>query len=88
MTSTKKAVAPKKTKAKAAKEPKPRKEKTPREALVVFAFRLTATERDQIHKAAGPGKATRLVKGAALAAANADPQAFEELVSQAKANLK
>ncbi len=88
MTSTKKAAAPKKTKAKAAKESKPRKEKTPREPLVVFAFRLAAAERDLIHKAAGPGKATRLVKGATLAAATGNTKAFEELTTQAKTNLK
>ncbi len=88
MTSTKKAATPKKAKAKAAKEPKPKKVKTPKEPLVVFAFRLTATERDQIHKAAGPGKATRLVKGAALAAAAGNTKAFEELTTQAKTNRK
>lgn len=60
----------KKTKAKGAKEPKPKKVKVPKEALVVFAFRLSETDRDLIHKAAGPGKATKFVLAAALAAAN------------------
>jgi len=63
------------------KEPKPKKIKTANEPLVVFAFRLTAAERDQIHKAAGPGKATRLVRGAALAAANGNTKAFETLIA-------
>ncbi len=55
---------------KAAKEPK--KDKVPKPALVVFAFRLSAADRDLIHKAAGPGKATQFVLSAALAAANQD----------------
>lgn len=59
----------KKAEAKAVKEPKPKKEKTPREPLVVFAFRLSEADRDAIHKAAGPGKATKFVLSAALAAA-------------------
>lgn len=90
MTPTKEApapAAPKKTKAKAAKvpkEPKPKKEKGPKEPLVVFAFRLASAERDLIHKAAGPGKATRFVKGAALAAANGDVKAFETLIANSK----
>ena len=54
-------------KAKAAKEPK--REKAPKEPLVVFAFRLSEADRDLIHKAAGPGKATKFVLSAALAAA-------------------
>ena len=70
------------------KKTKPKKVKTPKEPLVVFAFRLAAAERDLIHKAAGPGKATRLVKGAALAAATGNTKAFEELTTQAKTNLK
>jgi len=75
-------------KAKAVKEPKPKKERAPKEPQVVFAFRLTEAQRDQIHKAAGPGKATRFVRSAALAAASGDRPAFEELLAQAKANLK
>src|SRR5256712_5530098 len=70
------------------KEPKPKKEKAPKEPLVVFAFRLTETDRDLIHKAAGPAKATKFVRAAALAAANQDSKAFEELTTQAKSNLK
>ncbi len=80
------AKAPKK--AKAAKGPKPKKEKTPKKPVVVFAFRLSEADRDLIHKAAGPAKATKFVRSAALAAANADLKAFEALVSQAKANQK
>jgi len=77
-----KAARPKKT----AKEPKAKRE--PIQDACVFAFRLSTTDRDLIHRAAGSGKATRFVRGAALAAANGDTKAFEELIGQAKANLK
>jgi uncharacterized protein (DUF1778 family) len=56
-------------KPKGAKAPKAKKEKAPKEPLVVFAFRLSEADRDSIHKAAGPGKATKFVLAAALAAA-------------------
>ncbi len=75
-------------KAKEPKEPKPKKEKAPKEPQVVFAFRLTEAQRDAIHKAAGPGKATRFVLNAALAAASSDRSAFEELLAATKANQK
>ena len=71
-----------------AKAAKPKKEKAPREPQVVFAFRLSEADRDLIHKAAGPAKATRFVRAAALATANGNDKAFEALVAQAKANLK
>lgn len=74
--------------AKVAKDPTLKKEKAQKADLVVFAFRLPATDRDLIHKAAGPGKATKFVLAAALAAASADSKVFEELTAQAKANLK
>ncbi len=66
-----------------AKAAKPKKEN-----LVVFAFRLSEADRDAIHKAAGPGKATRFVLAAALAAAQGDHTDFQKLVDQANANLK
>ena len=69
-------------KARAAKDPKPKKEKEPKEPQVVFAFRLTKAQRDRIHKAAGPGKATRFVRAAALAAADADRSAFDQLLKK------
>jgi len=83
-----KAPKPETKKAKAVKEVKPKKEKTAKEPQVVFAFRLTEAQRDAIHKAAGPGKATRFVRSAALAAASGDRAGFEELLTAAKANLK
>jgi len=56
-------------KAKAAKEVKAKPEKAPRPDLVIFAFRLTKEQRDTIHAAAGPAKASQFVLNAALAAA-------------------
>jgi hypothetical protein len=71
------------------KTTKPAREKSGSGAeAVVFAFRLTPVERDLLHRAAGPAKASRFVLGAALAAANADTKAFNTLVEQAKTNLK
>ena len=77
------------TKVKAAKEAKPKKEKpAPHEPLCIFAFRLTEADRETIHKAAGPARASKFVLAAALAAANGDTRAFETLVTQAKVNTK
>lgn len=79
-------------KGRATKKPRKRAAKSvgkaPREPQVVFAFRLTKAERDRIHEAAGPGKATRFVRAAALAAAEGDSKGFQALAAQAKANLK
>ena len=69
----------KKTKAapKVVKEPKREKVENP----VVFAFRLTQTERTKIHDAAGGGKASQFVLAAALAAANGDVDAFKKVIA-------
>lgn len=40
----------------------PREKREKQEDLVVFAFRLTEAERDAIHAAAGPGKASQYVR--------------------------
>ena len=58
------------------------------QGLVVFAFRLTRAERDLIHKAAGAAKASQLVKGAALAAATKDVDAFRAIITEAEAAKK
>ncbi len=68
----------------AAKEGAPKKEKAPKEPQVVFAFRLSEAQREMIHKAAGPGKATKFALSAALAAATGDRTAFEELVKSSQ----
>jgi len=49
--------------------------KAPREDLCVFAFRLTETERDAIHKAAGPAKASKFARSLLVAAATKDEAA-------------
>ncbi|MGH9868605.1 MAG: hypothetical protein ACREAA_10650 [Candidatus Polarisedimenticolia bacterium] len=97
------AVAPVKSKGKSkkaappktvAKREKPAIERTPRVReqfdgeVVVFAFRLGSNDRDRIHAAAGPAGATKFVRAAALAAAGGDRDAFDTLVTQARANLK
>jgi|GEM_PF-4146850 len=70
------------------KEAKTKKEKSPAEPQVVFAFRLSEPDRDRIHAASGPGGATQFVRTAALAAANGDAAAFESLVARAKSHLR
>ena len=52
------------------------------DGMVVFAFRLTRAERDLIHATAGSAKASRFVKGAALAAAARDRDAFKALIAE------
>lgn len=69
-TATKKAAAKVAKPTKPAPTPKP--EKQPKEELCVFAIRLTLPERDAIHAAAGPGKASRFIRALAVAAANRD----------------
>ncbi len=60
-----------------------RKPKAAKEDLVVFAFRLTAAERNAIHKTAGPRNATRLVRQVAVAFAHKDEGAFRDAVKKA-----
>ena len=52
------------------------------EELVVFAFRLTRAERDLIHAAAGSARASRFVRGLAVAAARGDVPTIEALVAE------
>jgi hypothetical protein len=54
--------------------------KAARDDLCVFAFRLTAEERDAIHKAAGPGKASKFARGLLVAAARNDDVALKAIV--------
>ncbi len=51
-----------------------------KEDLVVFAMRLTTAERDAIHAAAGPGKASKFVRQVAIAAARGDVDAVQRLI--------
>jgi hypothetical protein len=70
-----------------AKEPKEPKVKEPKENLVVFAFRLRAEERDAIHAAAGPAKASKYVRALTLAASRGDEKTVLEIVKAVKEHL-
>ncbi len=48
--------------------------------LVVFAFRLTRAERDLIHQAAGPAKASKLARTLLVAAAQSDAAAVKKVM--------
>ncbi|MCK4415286.1 MAG: hypothetical protein KAY32_17265 [Candidatus Eisenbacteria sp.] len=61
----------------ASEEPK----KASRDGLCVFAFRLTRDERDAIHKAAGPAKASRFARTLLVAAANDDLAAVKAIMA-------
>jgi len=82
-TETKAADAPVETKpsGRKAKAPKAPKEKPPQDDKVVFAFRLTEAERAQIHKAAGPAKASRFVRALVTAASRGDVKAVTDIVA-------
>ena len=54
------------------------------EELVVFAFRLTPEERDLIHDAAGPARASRFVRAVAIAAARRDGAALKAILAEAQ----
>jgi len=69
-------------------ESKSKKEKATEQDLAVFVFRLPAADRDVQSQAAGPGEATKVARGAILAAANGDTKIFQRLSARAKANLK
>ena len=49
--------------------------------LVVFAFRLTREERDVIHAATGPSKASKFVRSLAVAGARRDEDAIKEILA-------
>jgi hypothetical protein len=87
---TKKTAATPKTRkpAKVVAEPVAQEERTkaPRKDLCVFAFRLTSEERDAIHKAAGPAKASKFVRTLAVAAARNDEAAVKAIMKAVQAN--
>lgn len=58
------------------------KTKAPREELCVFAFRLTEAERDAIHKAAGPAKASKFARSLLVAAATKDEAAVRAIMKE------
>ncbi len=61
------------------------KTKAPREDLCVFAFRLTEAERDAIHKAAGPAKASKFARNLLVAAATKDEAAVRAIMKEIQA---
>ena len=56
----------------------------PKEDLVVFAFRLTTDERELIHRAAGPARASRFVRALVIAAACEDRKALDTLIDNVR----
>ncbi len=54
----------------------------PREELCVFAFRLTEAERDAIHKAAGPAKASKFARSLLVAAATKDEAGIRAIMKE------
>ncbi len=56
------------------------KTKAPRAELCVFAFRLTAEERDAIHRAAGSAKASKFARTLLVAAARQDETAVKAIL--------
>ena len=75
--------AAKRTKAGATNEGTPKTSEA-REELVVFAFRLTEAERDAIHKAAGPAKASKFARTLLAAAARNDVGAVKAIMEATK----
>ena len=71
-----------KSKKPVAKKTETKTEKKPREELCVFAFRLTAEERVAIHKAAGPGKASKFARNILVAAARNDMVAVKAIMKE------
>ncbi|MCK4414432.1 MAG: hypothetical protein KAY32_12895 [Candidatus Eisenbacteria sp.] len=64
----------------ASEEPK----KASRDGLCVFALRLTREEREAIHKAAGPAKASKFARTLLVAAARNDAAAVKAIMKAAK----
>ena len=52
--------------------------------LCTFAIRITPAERDAIHKAAGPRRATRFVRELAIAAAHGDSKGIQRVLKEAR----
>ena len=65
----------------------PKEKREPEEDLVVFAFRLSSEERELIHRAAGPARASKFVRALAIAAACADKKAVDLLLEQVQTRV-
>ena len=71
-------------KTKPTKVAKPKREKLPKEDLMVFAFRMTKAESGALHTAAGPANASRVMRALAGAFVTEDRAAFEAIVADAR----
>ena len=78
-TKKKKTASKRTTKNAAAKSAKPKADE-----LCTFAIRIPPVERDAIHKAAGPARASKFVRAVALAAAREDTKAYQEALKEAR----
>jgi hypothetical protein len=76
-----KAAAPK---TKATKTAKPKRDKTPKEELMTFAFRMPKAESAALHQAAGPANASRVMRALAGAFVREDRAVFESIVEDAR----
>jgi hypothetical protein len=72
------------TKTKAAVEPKPKREKAPKEDLCVFACRVAEAERNAFHAAAGPAGASHFARKLMVVFAAEDEAGFRTLLKEAK----
>ena len=68
----------------AAKPAKAKREPKPKEDLCVFALRMTPDERDRLHAATGPARATRYARAVLIAFSNGDDVTFRRLVKEAE----
>lgn len=66
------------------KEPKPKKERPPKENLCVFACRVSEPERDAFHKATGPAGASKFARKLFVVFSNEDEAGFRALVKEAR----
>ena len=71
-------------KPKTPKAAKPKREKAPKEDLMVFAFRMSKAESVALHKAAGPANASRVMRTLAGAFVAEDRTMFESIVEDAR----
>ena len=69
---------------KPAKGAQPRREKAPKEDLMVFAFRMPKAESVALHKSAGPANASRVMRALAGAFVAEDRAQFESIVEDAR----
>ena len=72
------------TKAKAKAAPTATTKPKAGDDLVVFAFRLSSEERELIHQASGPARASRFVRAVAIAAARGDLATIQAVIKESR----